>query len=462
MTIEQHDQTSVRTEQCDVAILGAGVSGLSAAHQLAGRDVVVLEADARVGGRTLSGGDDNAWYNLGAQLVTSRRMASLAKEVGVELVSAGGAQFGFITGDRLAKGSSPERLLARMSLSKREKLDFAFASLRLRRKLHALATMSDEERVALDEQTLMDVIGRVSPKTLQLFGACCDSGSGMSLSSISGLYGLAYALGAYLDPAAKRELYGVRGGTQSVARAVAARLAPGVLRLGSRVTSVRQDADGVVVDYVGPTGAATLHARHCICSLPADHVMGVVEGLSAVKRTALRQVTSYATAISVAWPVADGVRAPWDDVFVAPATHLDGFNLMTNYGYLSKQLDPQIGGYLNTLASGERVTLLAQADDDEVLDLQEADLRRVFGNAVSLLDRGGAVVQRWQDRGLPRVRPGYLSRRAALREAAGRIVFCGDYTAEPGLPGANGSGHHAGAAIGRALDAPAPSSLPVR
>jgi hypothetical protein len=38
-----------------------------------------------------------------------------------------------------------------------------------------------------------------------------------------------------------------------------------------------------------------------------------------------------------------------------------------------------------------------------------------------------------------------------MRPPLGAIDFCGDYTAEPGLPGASGSGHYAGRSAAAAL-----------
>jgi monoamine oxidase len=434
-------------ERYDVVVLGAGVGGMTAAYRLRECRIVVLEAEDRVGGRTLSGGDERAWYNLGGQIITSKRMIDLCGELGLELISIKDADFGFVVNGRFARGSTPTVLLARMNLPVHQRLEFGLTALRLRRKLHKLPTLDAQARAALDRKSLLEVIGPVSPTTLQLLQICCQDGLALRPDEISGLMGLAYALSAYLDPSTRSGISGIRGGTQQVTRAIARRLDSDAIRLGSHVKSVTSTDDSVRVLYIDAGGTESeLVADHCVCSLPAQAVLDTVGGLPAAKRSALQALAPYASLLSIAWPVADNRPAPWDGVFFIPVADSGRFNLISNYGYLAKLRDPLVGGYLNTIAHGSLAARNIEMDDDLLLELFYAELIRIFPEARSLIDPADAVVKRWKV-GLPFIGPGYLSIRDALRERVGRILFCGDYTSEPGLGGANNSGHYAAEAV---------------
>src|ERR671921_1949513 len=72
----------------DVVIVGAGLAGLTAARELerSGAAVIVLEAQDRVGGRTMAGRVAGTTVEMGGQWTgpDQRRIGALARDLGVE------------------------------------------------------------------------------------------------------------------------------------------------------------------------------------------------------------------------------------------------------------------------------------------------------------------------------------------------------------------------------------------
>ena len=76
-------------ERRDVAVLGGGVAGLTAAYLLRDLDLEVFDSADHIGGRTRSlQQSDGIWLNTGAQYVSTDRVkvVELADKVGARLL----------------------------------------------------------------------------------------------------------------------------------------------------------------------------------------------------------------------------------------------------------------------------------------------------------------------------------------------------------------------------------------
>jgi monoamine oxidase len=260
-------------DRVDVAIVGGGLSGLSAARRLraGGRTVTVLEARERVGGKMRTDTFGGHHADLGAHWIgpTQDRVAALARELGVRtepqhlegravLVSGGRrrtfrgslpplsplsiAELGIaqLRLDRLRRKVDLERpwsLAATGDLDARTVEGFA------RRHLHTAGG-----RLFLDLAT--ELVFGAEPEELSLLYFLFYLQSGGGLTSLTEFEG-----GAQQDHFV--------GGSQQLCDRLAERL-DGAVRLRSAVTAVEQEGDTVLV-RTGDGGAT--RARHTIVAV---------------------------------------------------------------------------------------------------------------------------------------------------------------------------------------------------
>ena len=258
----------------DVVIIGAGMAGLTAARELtrAGKQVLVLEARDRVGGRLFSHEiAPGIWIDLGGQWLgpTQERAYALAQELGIELFPTyqEGASLLYQSGTlRRYQGVVPNVGLLAL-------LDFGRGIARLDQMAQAVpleAPWNAPHAAQWDaitfatwiERTMRTAIGRwgltlfaeavfaAEPYEFSLLHALFYIRSGGGVERLSGMRG-----GAQQDR--------FRFGAQSLAQRLAAELGERI-RLNSPVSRIQHDSAGVVVYG----GEQAYRARAAIVAIP--------------------------------------------------------------------------------------------------------------------------------------------------------------------------------------------------
>jgi monoamine oxidase len=250
----------------DVIVVGAGLAGLVAARQLvaARRDVLVLEARDRVGGRTANASiGAGKVTEMGGQWVgpTQDRVLALARELGIEtfptyyegrnLLDLGGKQ-------RRYKGTIP-RLAPHVLFD----LDRARRKLKkAARRVPADAPWTAPKATELDSQTLATWVRKAArtKKARSLLEIATGTVMGTGTAELSLLWMLSYVsaagdFDALIDTEGGAQQDRFVGGSQLISQRLAADLGDGVV-LSAPVRGIAQDGGGLRVDADGVSARA--------------------------------------------------------------------------------------------------------------------------------------------------------------------------------------------------------------
>lgn len=460
----------------DVVIVGGGLSGLTAAVAMKGRNVLVLEKEANMGGRIVSRNWEGFSYSLGASYIgkPGRDMRGYFKEIGLT-----SRPFPVPTPqDAIADGGEiyPDEYADQALGSLKELQDYA----RVGRELYKMADQGIEEaayevdlkelatHANLDALTVEQWLGQldissnvkrfINTENRGLFGS-----SNGDLSLLYNIPEMAYNLydGNYRPKeftrrpvpdfmtyrperkSGKNGIWTFRHGMSEMVWAIEKqRELQGRLKTGAEVQSVSVNSDRTVeLAYIQNGRSQKVKAYAVVLASPAPVTARIVKnGLSSQVMGALKKI-KYVPYVTMGVYMKQRLfRNAWnisclDTVF---STLNDAVRTQVDYEYSGKS----VLGIAMPGSNAQDSTLVRQSKE-QLFSRAMKDVERYFPGASSQVI--GKYVHRFQY-GFPVFAPGYTQILNTLHRDSstkGPLFLAGDYTVYPTLGGAAASGEKA-------------------
>ncbi|MDB6043900.1 MAG: amine oxidase [Gammaproteobacteria bacterium] len=435
-----------------VLILGAGLSGLAAGHELAqaGHDVTILEGQRRPGGRVLTlrqPFSDGLYVEAGAGRIPPNHAWTLtyARRFGLStepfspasltpLLNIGGKSIPVTPGTDL-----------------RQYLDFSPEEKRIgiSGMLQKYVIDPAQEVAAAGDMTAPDW----PPASLRQFdqGTFADfiRSRGASAAAVQFLQLGAYPMEAsalfilrVLATTDFKNLTKIKGGNELLPAAIAARLA-GRIAYGARVVRIEQDAKSVRAIFTQNGLQQSLQSDAIICTIPFS-ILKTIEihpRFTSLKHQAMDQLR-YAPVVKVALQTKSRY---WQQQGLSGFAEMDHSAEIWSPGWDR----PGRSGILQLYQEGERALQLDQMSEDARLMYAADFVGRVFPGLQADRERGVSFSwqhNEWARGAYSELRPGQVfAFSPVLASREGRIHFAGEHTsAEPGwMQGALASGYRA-------------------
>ena len=416
-------------------VVGGGLAGLTAGWELRDRDVLVLEAGERAGGRLRSEPRGDVWLNFGAHVFGGPASATgaLLRATGVEARPVPGRLAAAEMGGRVVARGPVEAMPLLLPLSPAGRIALARTGARLRLAVRRYAAVAEprpgephaarQQRMLdfMDDRSMAEFLGPLPADADGLFRATLTRSSGEPEDLHAG-YGVGYFHLVWNRDSGLS--WNILGGSAVLPETLAAALGEPV-RLGTRVTEVVEMGDGVEVGYQGPGGGTgRIAARAAVVAVPAHAAPAILPSLPGETRGALEQIP-YGPYVVGAFLTDERRPMPWDGIY-ALATPQRSFSMLFNTANVLREAGAarEPGGSLMVYAAADLARALADQSDAEIERSFRDDLFAIYPDARRVVRE--VVIHRWE-RGLPYPRPGRARLQAALTRPLGRIHLAGDY-----------------------------------
>lgn len=418
----------------DVVVIGAGIAGLAAAWELRDRDVLVLEASDRVGGRIMSEPRGRYWLNFGAHVFGGTRSATgrLLEQARIEAVTVPGVLTGVALDGHVVSSGRVETYPFRLPLALADRLALIRLGLRLRLAVSRYGRIAhpqpDEPWTArqsrmlayLGDHSFADFLGHLPKNVDAVVRPTIERSSGEPEDVAAG-YGVGYFhLVWNRGEGLSRNLI---GGPSTFTEKLAADLGPRVM-LRSRVEEVAPNGDGVHVRYVHDGEPREVHARFAVVATPAYVTRTIVRGLPEETDRALGEIV-YGPYVVAAFLTGETSPMPYDHIY-AMAVAKKSFNMLFNMANVlrARERRREPGGSLMVYSGARLGRRLLELDDEKITTIYLDDLNDVYPEANKVVRE--VVIQRWE-RGLPYPRPNRYLLQPALERPLGNVFLAGDY-----------------------------------
>lgn len=428
-----------------VVVIGGGIAGLAAAHELATHDVevIVVEADAAVGGKLRLGEVGGVQVDLGAEAMLARRPegVALARAAGLDdlIVHPVTTESMLWNRDRLVPmprtfmGVPGDVKALDEVLSRTGQMRAAVESRLLETELMGTDVSIGylvEERLGKEvvDRLVEPLLGGVYAGFARELSARAAVPQLLPLLEREGSLTKA-AAAALSQPTDGPVFAGLAGGVGQLPAALAADLQ---VRTGAEVSAVQPTSDGWEIVAHGEV----LSADAVVLATPAFATARLVREVAPIAAHELDRIEYASMAIvTLAFSVHDFPPVTGSG-FLVPA--VDGHHIKAaTFSHRKWQWVADAGAaeglVLMRCSLGRHRDDALERDDAELVDLAVADLGKAIGLSARPVD---AQVQRWVD-GLPQYAVGHLDRVALVRSEIARqpgLAVCGAAFGGVGIP----------------------------